>query len=230
VVPSFQSMIAVVAEVQANPIMVVHGEQQIALHRPIPPAAKLLTTSEVKGIYDKGKGALAVVEAHTTDDKGEPVFDNIFSIFVRGGGGFGGERGPETVAIEPPEGAAPTFALTDRTTHEQAALYRLSGDYNPLHISPQMAKLVGFERPILHGLCTYGFAGRAVLAGACGGDPKRLRSFAARFSAPVVPGDELTPSGWDVGGGKWIVRTTNQDGKTVLSNGVASILPPGSAS
>jgi acyl dehydratase len=223
VVPSFTAMLDVAGRLGANMAMVVHGEQTIRLHRAIPPSGTFSTVAEVKGIYDKGKGALCVVEAVTTDDKGAPVFDNVFSIFVRGAGGFGGERGPETVAIEPPADATPAFAITERTSPEQAALYRLSGDLNPLHIAPQLAKLAGFDRPVLHGLCTYGFAGRAVLAGACGGDPAKLRSFAARFSAPVFPGDELTTSGWPSGSGRWIVRTVNQDGKVVLSNAVADV-------
>jgi acyl dehydratase len=223
VVPSFSAMANVAGRLGANMAMVVHGEQNIVLHRPIPPSGTFSTVAEVKGIYDKGKSALAVVHAQTTDDQGQPVFDNIFSIFMRGAGGFGGERGPETPAADPPEGKAPDFAITEATTRQQAALYRLSGDLNPLHISPEMAKAVGFERPILHGLCTYGFAGRAILAAACGGEPRRLRSFASRFSAPVLPGDQLTTSGWEVEPGRWIVRVTNQDGKVVLSNGVASV-------
>ncbi|HTJ47190.1 MAG TPA: MaoC/PaaZ C-terminal domain-containing protein [Kofleriaceae bacterium] len=221
VVPSFTAMLNVAGRLGANMAMVVHGEQTIRLHRAIPPNGTFTTTAEVKGIYDKGKGALAVVEAKTVDDKGAPVFDNVFSIFVRGAGGFGGDRGPETVAIEAPD-RAPDFSITERTSPEQAAIYRLSGDLNPLHIAPSFASAVGFPRPILHGLCTYGFAGRAVVQGACGGDPSRLKSFAARFSAPVFPGDELTTSGWSVDG-KWIVRTTNQDGKVVLSNAIADV-------
>jgi acyl dehydratase len=222
VVPSFDAMVDVASRLGANMAMVVHGEQTIRLHRPIPPRGTLATSAVVTGIYDKGKGALCVVEAKTTDDAGQPVFDNVFSIFVRGAGGFGGDRGPEALAAEPPE-RAPDLAITERTAVEQAALYRLSGDLNPLHIAPDLARTVGFERPILHGLCTYGFAGRALLRGACGGDPTRLRSFSARFSAPVLPGDELTTQAWDTGGGRWIVRAVTQDGKTVLSNSVAEV-------
>src|SRR5689334_5309003 len=104
VVPSFTSMIAVAGDLGANPMMILHGEQKIILHRPIPAGGKLSTVSEVKGIYDKGKGALVVVEARTADEKGEALFDNVFSIFVRGEGGFGGERGPEAVKADPPAG------------------------------------------------------------------------------------------------------------------------------
>src|SRR5687767_4483436 len=196
VVPSFTAMLNVAGKLGANMAMVVHGEQAIRLHRPIPPNGTFQTVAEVKGIYDKGKGALAVVEARTTDEAGAPVFDNVFSIFVRGAGGFGGERGPEAVAADPPADARPDFSITEKTTREQAALYALSGDLNPLHIHPPMATIAGFPEPILHGLCTYGFAGRAVLRGAAGGDPARLRAFSARFSAPVFPGDELTTEGW----------------------------------
>src|SRR3954453_8036696 len=163
VVPSFTSMISVAGDLGANPMMILHGEQKIILHRPIPSGGKLPTGSEGKGIYDKGKGALVVVEAKTVDEKNEPVFDNVFSIFVRGEGGFGGERGPEAPKLEPPAGKAPDFEISEATSPEQALLYRLNGDINPLHADPAMAKFGGFDRPILHGLCTYGFAGRAVL-------------------------------------------------------------------
>ena len=222
VVPSFTAMLQVCSQLGANMAMVVHGEQTIRLHRPIAPNGTLTTVAVVTGIYDKGKGAVAVVEAKTVDEKQQPVFDNVFSIFVRGAGGFGGERGPEAIALDPPDRSA-DFTITERTSPEQAALYRLSGDLNPLHISPQMAKAVGFERPILHGLCTYGYAGRAVVRAVCGGDPSRLRSFSARFSAPVMPGDELTTAGWLHSDGSYLLRVTTGDGKTVLSNARAEI-------
>jgi acyl dehydratase len=221
VVPSFSSMIAVAGNLGVNPMMILHGEQKIILHRSIPSEAKLQTVSEVKGIYDKGKGALVVVEAKTSDDKGQPVFDNVFSIFVRGEGGFGGERGPEAVKAEPPN-RAPDFEVSEVTHREQALLYRLSGDLNPLHADPNMAKLGGFDRPILHGLCTFGHAGRAVLRGACGGDPQKLKSFGARFSGVVFPGDTLTTRGWKEGG-QYIVTTSTQEGKVVLSNAIAEV-------
>ena len=222
VVPSFAAMISVAGDLGANPMMILHGEQKVILHRPIPPGATLKTTSEVKGIYDKGKGALVVVEAKTTDDKNEAVFDNVFSIFVRGEGGFGGERGPEAVKADPPS-RAPDFEVVEATTREQALLYRLSGDVNPLHADPNMAKFGGFDRPILHGLCTFGHAGRAILRGACGGDPAKFKSFAARFSGVVFPGDTLTTRGWNMDGHQYIVTTSTQEGKVVLSNATAEI-------
>ncbi|HUS64434.1 MAG TPA: MaoC/PaaZ C-terminal domain-containing protein [Kofleriaceae bacterium] len=221
VVPSFGSLLDVCARLGANPLAILHGEQTVRLHRPIPASGTFETRAEVTGIYDKGKGALVVVVARTADERGEPLFENEFSLFVRGEGGFGGERGPEARAAEVPAGRAPDWSDTQATSPEQAALYRLSGDLNPLHIAPEAAAVARFERPILHGLCTYGFAGRAVLRHACGGDPARFASFAARFSGVVLPGDTLTTSGWRVDRDRWIIQVTKQDGAVVLSHSVA---------
>ena len=223
VVPSFTTLVNVCSQLGANLMMIVHGEQKVIQHRPIPPNGTFQTVAEVTGIYDKGKGALVVVEARTTDEKGEPVFDNVFSIFVRGAGGFGGERGPEALVADVPTDRAPDFSVTERTSAEQAALYRLSGDLNPLHVSASFAKMAGFERPILHGLCTYGYACRAVLHSVCGSDPARFRSFAARFSGTVFPGDELTTQGWQTAPGSYVVRVVTQEGKVVLSNSIAEV-------
>ena len=221
VVPSFTALVSITGQLRANPMMILHGEQKVIQHRPIPSSGEITTVATVKGIYDKGKGALAIVEANTVNEKNEPLFDNIFSIFARGEGGFGGDRGPEALSAEPPAGKAPDFELTESTSAEQALLYRLSGDFNPLHASPQMAKMGGFDKPILHGLCTYGHAGRAVLKGLCGGDPTRFKSFAARFAGVVFPGDTLTTRAWQIEPGKYVVQVTQQDGKTVISNSIA---------
>ena len=226
VVPSFQALVQVVGNLNlSNPLKALHGEQKIILHRPLPAQATLTTVAEIKGIYDKGKGALVVVEAKTRDEKNVPVFDNVFSVFCLGEGGFGGDKSPETSPPEPPAGKAPDFQVTEATTREQALLYRLNGDFNPLHAEPQMAKMVGYDRPILHGLCTFGFAGRAVLKAACGSDVKRLKSFGARFAKPVFPGDTLTTEGWLVSPGTFAVRVVRQDGTAVLTNGVAEVTP-----
>jgi len=224
VIPSFNAMIGVAGDLGAHPMMILHGEQKIVLHRPIPPSARLATVSEVKAIYDKGKGAVVVVECNTVDESGAAVFDNVFSIFVRGEGGFGGDRGPESPKLEPPS-RAPDFEVAQSTSREQALLYRLSGDINPLHADPAMAKIGGFDRPILHGLCTYGFAGRAIVQGACAGDEKRLRSFAARFSGVVFPGDTLTTRGWKREDDSWLITVTTQEGKAVLTNAIAEVAP-----
>jgi acyl dehydratase len=223
VIPSFNAMHFVASRLHVNPMMILHGEQKIVLHRPIPPSGELSTVAEVKGIYDKGKGASVMVEARTCDEKNEPVFDNHFTIFVRGEGGFGGPRGPEPLKADVPRGRAPDFSVTETTAREQALLYRLSGDVNPLHAAPEFAKLGGFERPILHGLCTYGFAGRAVLAQAAAGDPKRLKSFAVRFVGMVLPGDSITTEGWQIEPGRWVVQARVED-RIVLSNALAETI------
>lgn len=222
VVPSFKALAVAAMKLGVDLMQVVHGEQKLVLHKPIPPNGKLTTTGAVTNIYDKGSGALAVVEAQTVDAGGERVFDNVFSIFVRGAGGFGGERGPAAIAADPPEGG-PTFEVAEKTSEEQALLYRLNGDVNPLHAAPKIARMVGFDRPILHGLCTYGYAGRAILKQACSGDPTRFKSFAARFSGVVYPGDTLITRGWRVAPNKYVIRVETDKGTTVLKNSVAEI-------
>ena len=221
-VPCFTSLMDVLMRVEAPLQKVLHGEQRIVLHRPIPPQGKLQSVSTIRGIYDKGKGALVAVDCSTVDEKGAPVFDNSFSIFVRGEGGFGGDRGPEQEKIEVPT-SAPAFEHTEAVSAEQALLYRLSGDLNPLHADPGFAKLAGFERPILHGLCTYGYAGRAIVRGACGGDAEKLRSYGARFSGAVVPGDTITTRGWKLPDGRYLVNVVNQANQPVLSHGLVEV-------
>lgn len=224
VVPAFHAMVEALGRVRANFAHVLHGEQSIRLYRPIPPQATVTTTATVTAIHDKGKAALVIIECRTADAGGAPLFDNVSSIFVRGAGGFGGDRGPAAREVTPPD-RAPDLEHTETTAPEQAALYRLSGDLNPLHIAPEIAAAAGFERPILHGLCTFGHAGRALVRHACGGDPARLRAFTARFSGVVLPGDSLTTRAWRVEGGAHVVEVTRAGGAAVLTHGVAEVLP-----
>jgi acyl dehydratase len=198
--------------------MLVHGEQAIELSGPIPPEGTVRTTSVVTGIYDKGSGAVVVSESTSVDaHSGEPRFASTTSLFIRGEGGFGGERGPSTSA-EPWPGREPDDVVTYAVRPDQALVYRLSGDRNPLHSDPVFAKRAGFDRPILHGLCTYGFTGRALLHAVCGSDPGRFRSMSGRFSRPTYPGDTLTVSMWNDGDGVRF-RTDNQRGETVIDAG-----------
>ncbi len=198
--------------------MLVHGEQSIELFGPIPPAGAVRTTSVVTGIYDKGSGALVVSESTSVDaDSGEPRFAATTSLFIRGEGGFGGDRGPSSGSRPMPAGE-PDDVVTYAVRSDQALLYRLSGDRNPLHSDPEFAKRAGFDRPILHGLCTYGFTGRALLHSVCGSDPTRFRSMAGRFSRPTYPGDTLTISIWNDGDDVRF-RTDNQRGETVIDAG-----------
>jgi acyl dehydratase len=202
-----------------DPAMLVHGEQSIELSGPIPPDGAIRTTSVVTGIYDKGSGALVVSESKSVDaHSGEARFSTSTSLFIRGEGGFGGERGPSSGAIPWPD-RQPDDVVTYSTRPDQALLYRLSGDRNPLHSDPVFAKRAGFDRPILHGLCTYGFTGRALLHAVCGSDATRFRSMAGRFSRPTYPGDTLTISMWADGEGVRF-RTDNQRGETVLDAGL----------
>ncbi|MGA2521636.1 MAG: MaoC/PaaZ C-terminal domain-containing protein [Acidimicrobiales bacterium] len=202
-----------------DPAMLVHGEQSIELSGPIPPDGTVRTTGTVTGVYDKGSGALVVLRSTSVDaGTGEARFSATTSLFVRGEGGFGGERGPSSAA-GPLPGREPDDVVTYATRPDQALLYRLSGDRNPLHSDPVFAKRAGFDRPILHGLCTFGFTGRALLHAVCGSDPTRVRSMAARFSRPTYPGDTLSISMWNEAD---VVRfrTDNQRGETVIDAGV----------
>ncbi len=225
VLPSF-STVAILDLVLANLgdieiARLLHGVQRIRLHRPIPPSGAISNTGWVTGIYDKGENALYEVRVEGVLDDGAPVYDAELAVLYMGAGGFGGDRGPRAERVSPPEGVAPDFSITDQLAPNQAAVYRLNGDSNPIHIDPAVARAVGLERPILHGLCTYGFATRAVINGALGGDPDRLREFSARFTGVVYPGDELTTEGWNVDD-SWIVQSRTERG-VVLGNGVARV-------
>jgi acyl dehydratase len=199
-----------------NPAMLVHGEQSIELHSEIPVEGTVRTTSTITGIYDKGSGAVIATESTSVDAKtGEPMFTNRMSAFIRGEGGFGGDRGPSE-KIEFPD-RDPDQVVSYTTRDDQALLYRLSGDRNPLHSDPEFAKMAGFPKPILHGLCTYGFTGRALLHALCGSDPARFKAMSGRFSKPVFPGEELTVKMW-VDGTEALFRT-EVDGAPVIDQG-----------
>ena len=201
-----------------DPAMLVHGEQAIEVEGPIPTDGAVRTTSRIAAIYDKGSGALVVIESSSVDaESGEARFRSRTGLFIRGEGGFGGERGPSGTHNQPPE-REPDHVVTYTTRPDQALLYRLSGDRNPLHSDPAFAKRAGFDRPILHGLCTYGFTGRALLHALCGSDPGRFRAMQARFSRPVFPGEQLTVSMW-VDGHEAVFRTETRPGTVVLDAG-----------
>ncbi|HEY3685446.1 MAG TPA: MaoC/PaaZ C-terminal domain-containing protein [Streptosporangiaceae bacterium] len=204
-----------------DPAMLVHAEQAFELHHPLPVDGKVRTTSKVTGIYDKGKGALVSSEAVAVDpDTGDPMITSRSSVFIRGEGGFGGDRGPRDDWAKPDTG--PDFRVTYETRPEQALVYRLSGDRNPLHADPKFAARAGFERPILHGLCTYGVTGRALLHTLAGSDAARFTSMSGRFSSPVLPGESLTISIWRTGAGEAVFQTTKDDGTVVLDRGRAT--------
>lgn len=196
VIPPFPALTGIIdlKGVDINLAMLLHGEQYLELFGPIPDEGKLMSYPKVASLYDKGKGALIEIEVLTKDAKGEPLFLNRFGVFIRGEGGFGGERGPDP-GFDPPE-REPDKVITLPTLPQQALLYRLSGDFNPLHADPAFAAMGGFPRPILHGLCTMGFACRTVLREYGSNDPAKFKSMKVRFSRHVFPGENIVTEMW----------------------------------
>ncbi|MFI5617489.1 MaoC/PaaZ C-terminal domain-containing protein [Streptomyces sp. NPDC051567] len=172
---------------------VLHGGHALTLHRPIPVTGRATTTSTVAAVHDKGKAAVIVLRSEATDAEG-PLWTSDAQIYVRGEGGFGGERGP-SVRSEPPA-RAPDLTEERPVREEQALLYRLSGDWNPLHADPEFARTAGFDRPILHGLCSYGMTLKAVADTVLGGDLSRIRAYRTRFAGVVFPGETLRIRMW----------------------------------
>ncbi|RZB16315.1 3-alpha,7-alpha,12-alpha-trihydroxy-5-beta-cholest-24-enoyl-CoA hydratase [Streptomyces sp. F001] len=172
---------------------VLHGGQSLEVHRPIPAEGTATATGRIAAVYDKGKAAVLVMRTEVADAEG-PLWTNDAQIFVRGEGGWGGDRGP-SARLEPPAGA-PDRTVERGIREDQALLYRLSGDYNPLHADPEFAKVAGFERPILHGLCTYGMTLKTVVDTLLGGDVTRVRSYTTRFAGVVYPGETLRIRMW----------------------------------
>jgi len=198
----------------------LHGEQDLIFHNPIPVSGTLSTEGQITHYYDKGpKGALVVAESDTWHSNGKKLFTNIITLFARLDGGFGGADAPGS-AVEFPERAA-DFAVDAAPSVNQPLLYRLSGDVFPLHADPEFARRVGFEKPIMHGLCTHGFACRALMGILTPGRPELVRRFACRFSAPLYPGDPLKTLIWKMQEGRALWRTVNaRTGETVIDNGI----------
>ncbi len=203
-----------------DPALLVQAGQTVALHRPIPVAGSLRATSTLARIEDKGSGALVTITTDSVDTRsGEPLMTTTTSLFVRGEGGFGGAR--TSTPRQAPPAPSPDHVVTDATRPGQALLYRLVGDRNPLHSDPAFARAAGFDGPILHGLCVFGFTGRALLRVLCGGDATRFGRIEGRFSQPTMPGDTLSVSIWtDDDATSAVFRTTTPRGTTVISDGV----------
>jgi acyl dehydratase len=196
VIPTFGSMgsLGAVPGLEFNFAMLLHGEQDIIVHQPIPPEATITNSGKVAEIWDKGKAALLVMQVDTKDDAGKPLFTNRFSLFLRGEGGFGGESGPK-VGNQAPE-REPDGVIEQATLDQQALLYRLSGDKNPLHADPEFAKMAGFDRPIIHGLCSYGVVCKAIVDHVLGGDVSQVARYQARFAGVGFPGETYKISYW----------------------------------
>ena len=203
-----------------NPVMLLHGEQDIEIARPIPTQAKVASSGRIVNIYDKGKGAVVVIETATTDDQG-PLFTNRFSVFLRGEGGFGGDSGPKPGNVAPDRAA--DRVVESPTMPQQALLYRLSGDKNPLHADPNFAAMGGFDKPILHGLCTFGIACKAVVDQELGGDVTKVARYQVRFSGHVFPGETIVTSIWRENGKLLLQATTKERGLPVLTNAAITL-------
>lgn len=203
---------------------VLHGEQYTEVKRPLPTNGKLTTKAQVKNIYDKGKNALVVTEFTTYDADGNELVKNELTTFVRGAGGWGGDRGPSADINVPPD-RAPDKVVEDKTTENQALIYRLSGDWNPLHADPGFAKAFGFQKPILHGLASFGFATRHVAqAFAPDGNPDFVKSIKARFASTVLPGQTLVTEMWKESDTKIVFRTKlKESGEVVISNAAVEL-------
>ncbi|SFO34622.1 Acyl dehydratase [Pseudonocardia ammonioxydans] len=223
VLPSFAELITRHAQVDLGDIdhaRVVHAEQSFRLAAPLPVEGSARVTATVTEVLDKGSGALVRTAAEAVDARtGAPLASTVRTLFLGGEGGFGGPRGAQ--APSPVPDRAPDHEVTYRTGPAQALLYRLTGDRNPLHSDPAFAARGGFDRPILHGMCTYGYTARALVATVCDGDAERLVAMDARFTRPVLPGQALTVSVWRTGSGA--AFRTAVDGEVVLDRGTAEL-------
>ena len=223
VVPTFASVAAWGAgpgEMNLNRVMVVDGERDITFHKPLPTVANIIADSSVLAVYDKGKDKGAVIRHQTVlkNEKGEPLATLVASRFARGDGGFGG---PSEGAPEPHQmpNRAPDRTVDITTRPDQALVYRLCGDRNPLHSDPGFARKAGFPKPILHGMCTYGITCRGVLQTYADYDASAFRQHVARFSSPVYPGETVTMDLWKDGNLISFEAKVKSRGVTVIKNG-----------
>ncbi|MCL2722811.1 MAG: hypothetical protein FWD69_00080 [Polyangiaceae bacterium] len=210
---------------------ILHGEQYTEVTQPLPPSAKLSHKVKIKNIYDKGRHAVVVTEIQSFDEAERLLVTNEISTFVRGAGGWGGERGPSTEWNAPPD-RAPDAMATEKVGTNQALLYRLSGDVNPLHVDPAVARAFGFEKPILHGLCTFGYAARHVIKHFSKNDSRFFKSIRTRFSDIVFPGETLVTEMWKESDARTLFQCKIKErNRIVISNAATELYPeiPGSA-
>ena len=221
---NFQYHSPLLLKANINFILVVHGEQKLSFSNPLPVSGDFISNAKVIGCYDKGAGKGAIIDVETTinlkKDNTE-ICKLVSTTFARGDGGFGGPESPksEIFKIE----GDPDFVHEIKTKPDQALIFRLSGDYNPLHSDPNFAKTAGFEKPILHGMCTYGIACRSLVESVCEGDAKRLKKFDCRFSSPVYPGETIVTEMWKNGSKVYYQSKVKERDKIVIKNGVSEI-------
>jgi acyl dehydratase len=206
---------------------VLNAGQELCLERPLPVEGNVCTRLAIDAVWDKGPERGALLESSRTlvDEAGITLAKITQTHFLRGNGGFGGPLQPRVPEILVPTSRPPDQVVDLPTRPDQALIYRLSGDYNPLHVDPEIAKSAGFARPILHGSCTFGIVGRAVLRSAAGNDPGRLRRFGARFSSPVYPGETIRTEIWQNGNDAVFRARVIERDVVVLDRGTAQIAP-----
>ena len=221
---NFQYHSPLLLKANINFILVVHGEQKLSFTNPLPVSGDFISNAKVIGCYDKGAGKGAIIDVETTinlkKDNTE-ICKLVSTTFARGDGGFGGPESPKNEIFKP-EGD-PDFVHEIKTKPDQALIFRLSGDYNPLHSDPNFAKTAGFEKPILHGMCTYGIACRSVVESVCEGDTKKLKKFDCRFSSPVYPGETIVTEMWKNDSKVYYQSKVKERDKIVIKNGVSEI-------
>jgi acyl dehydratase len=222
-IPTFAAFDELVDRTGCDRSGMVHHSQEVRLFKPLAPNATLKVSGRVEGLYDLKRMAMSVFVIDAYDEEDDLTIRGEVTLVLMKDGGFGGERPPRAARVATPD-RAPDFEVRETIAPTQALLYRLSGDYNPLHADPAFAAEVGFDRPILHGLCTFGYAGRAAVAYGCGGDPDRLSSFRGQFSKPVFPGDTLIVRGWNEGERTTLtVTTAERPNELCLSNAYAVV-------
>jgi acyl dehydratase len=226
VIPAFEPVFDVLGETGGNMVTLLHSAQRTELLKPFPARGKMTTSAKIRGIWDMKIGALMIIDTET-EVNGEPTARTSWHLLLRGEGGFGGERPPALLRVKPPRGAEPLFSVEVPTAENQALLYRLNGDVNPIHAVPEVAAEAGFDRPILHGLCFYGIAGRAALRELAGDDPARFKALEARFAKVVMPGDTLVVKGFalDEPGRAAFTVTVAESGDVAIANGLFEYEP-----
>ncbi len=207
VIPGFEPVFAALDLLGGDRVQLLHSSQRTELLKPFPHEGVMETTGHLLGAWDLRIGALVNIETRT-EIAGVLHARTVWTLLMRGEGGFGGERAPSLLRVKVPKESTPSFSATWRTSETQALLYRLTGDINPIHANPEVAQAAGFERPILHGLCSYGFALRVALKALAGDDPARFRSLDARFTSPVTPGQTLRVDGYLLEPGKAALTVT----------------------
>jgi len=222
---NFQYKSPLLLKAKLNMIMIVHGEQGVTLHQPMPASADVISDTKVVNCYDRGasKGAIIEVETNVRLKKdNSPLCTLTSKTFARGNGGFGGEDVPASIPVELND--TPDIIHEVTTTEDQALIFRLSGDSNPLHSDPNFAKMAGYPKPILHGLCSYGVACRSIVETLCEKDSKKLKKFNVRFSSPVFPGETIVTEMWKKDDEIHFQSKVKERDKVVLKNGVCKIL------